>query len=182
MWVAMCRVAWEHGDVDEPPRSTCSGPATWAKQRAWHSSPTGGGSRWPSSGRAKVTWRPPTRCSPRPTACSTATSRPTFALSPRSAPECTSGPATSTLPTAGRQLVGVTAADELTYLREYEHTTLARLLMADHEATGDRAKLGQAVGLLTRLHDAAAEAGRTAAVVETDLLLVAARDIAGGHD
>ncbi len=77
---------------------------------------------------------------------------------------------------------GVTAADELTYLREYVHITLARLLLADHEATGDPAKLEAAAGLLTRLHDAATEAGRTAAAVETDVLLVAARDIAGRQD
>ena len=40
------------------------------------------------------------------------------------------------LPAAGRQPPGSAAGDDLTYLREYEHVTLARLLLAEH--AGDR--------------------------------------------
>jgi hypothetical protein len=48
---------------------------------------------------------------------------------------------------------GVAADDELRYLREYEHLTLARLLLAEHQATGDQDRLDRAVRLLGRLHD-----------------------------
>jgi LuxR family maltose regulon positive regulatory protein len=74
---------------------------------------------------------------------------------------------------------GVTPADDLAYLREYEHITLARLLLAEHTATGDPAGLEQALALLGRLHGAAAAAGRTAAAVETSLLLALAHDAGG---
>jgi LuxR family maltose regulon positive regulatory protein len=50
---------------------------------------------------------------------------------------------------------GLSADDELTYLREYEHVTLARALPSD-----------QAVGLLDRLLAAAEAGGRTGAVIE----------------
>jgi LuxR family maltose regulon positive regulatory protein len=72
------------------------------------------------------------------------------------------------------------ADDDLTYLREYEHVTLARLLLAEHEATADPARIERAVALLTRLRDAAAAGGRTAVLVETSILLALAAD-ASGH-
>ena len=54
--------------------------------------------------------------------------------------------------------VALSAEDELTYVREYEHTTLARLLVAE-TADGDPGALALALDLLDRLL-AAAEAGR----------------------
>ena len=53
---------------------------------------------------------------------------------------------------------GVSPGDDLTYVREYEHTTLARLLAADRSA-GDPDALAAALRLLERLLTAA-EAGR----------------------
>ena len=68
------------------------------------------------------------------------------------------------------------------YLREYEHQTLARLLLAEHQATGDADRLDQAARLSGHLHAAAAEAERTAAQVEALLLLALAADAAGRAD
>ena len=62
---------------------------------------------------------------------------------------------------------GVTVTDELTYLREFEHVTLARLLLAEHARAGDEPRLTEALTLLGRLHTAAAAGARTAAVLET---------------
>ena len=60
---------------------------------------------------------------------------------------------------------GLTAKDELSYLREYEHLVLARLLLTQH-AHGNETSLSQAIDLLKRLQ-AAAEAGkRTGTLVE----------------
>ncbi|GAA1026935.1 LuxR C-terminal-related transcriptional regulator [Virgisporangium ochraceum] len=73
----------------------------------------------------------------------------------------------------------VAAGDDLTYLHEYEHLTLARLLLAEHAATPDPARVEQALAVLQHLHDAAADAGRTAAVLETSLLLALAYDTVG---
>lgn len=72
---------------------------------------------------------------------------------------------------------GVGDQDDLSYLREHEHITLALLLLAEHEA-GDTAALDVAVALLKRLRDAAAASSRTATVVETSILLALAADAA----
>ncbi len=74
---------------------------------------------------------------------------------------------------------GVSADDELDYLREYEHLTLARLLVAEHQATGDPDYLDQAAELLERLLVAATESERTAAKVEALLLLAVVADATG---
>jgi len=55
---------------------------------------------------------------------------------------------------------GLSATDELTYLREFEHLTLARALLAE-------ARVDEASDLLARLLEAAEAGGRTGAVIET---------------
>ncbi len=77
---------------------------------------------------------------------------------------------------------GVQATDELTYLREFEHLTLARLLLAEHAHAGDQTRLWEALTLLERLHQAAAVRARTAAVLETSILQALACDTAGRTD
>jgi LuxR family transcriptional regulator, maltose regulon positive regulatory protein len=77
---------------------------------------------------------------------------------------------------------GVSADDELNYLREYEHLTLARLLLAEHQATSDPQLLDQTAELLGGLHMAAVEAERTAAQVEALLLLAVVADAADRTD
>ena len=55
---------------------------------------------------------------------------------------------------AGRSSEGSAVDDEPEYLREYDHLTLARLVLAQHRADGDSASQVTAVlGLLERLHD-----------------------------
>jgi LuxR family maltose regulon positive regulatory protein len=66
---------------------------------------------------------------------------------------------------AERQLA---ADDELSYLREYEHITLARLLLARHR--GDEAALHQALSLLDRLLVAAEDGGRGGSAIELLML------------
>jgi LuxR family maltose regulon positive regulatory protein len=61
---------------------------------------------------------------------------------------------------------GLSSTDELTYLREYEHLTVAAILVAEHTVTGDRASLADATALLERLIDAAEAGGRTRALIE----------------
>lgn len=74
---------------------------------------------------------------------------------------------------------GVAIDDDTDYLREYEHVTLARLLLAEQASTGDPATLDLAATLLRRLRDAAAAGSRTAAIVETSILLALTADAAG---
>ena len=61
---------------------------------------------------------------------------------------------------------GLSVDDDLSYLREFEHITLARLLLARHE--GERAEPShhEATSLLERLLLAAEEGGRTGRVIE----------------
>jgi LuxR family maltose regulon positive regulatory protein len=65
---------------------------------------------------------------------------------------------------------GLTADDDPTYLREFEHLTLARLLLAEHatEHATERAAapLDEATGLLDRLLRAAEAGGRTGSAIE----------------
>ena len=77
---------------------------------------------------------------------------------------------------------GVGAQDDPSYLREYEHLTFARLLLSEHEATGDPATLEVVAALLERLRDSAASSSRTATVVETSILLALTADAAGRAD
>ncbi|HEX8497019.1 MAG TPA: LuxR C-terminal-related transcriptional regulator, partial [Actinomycetales bacterium] len=64
----------------------------------------------------------------------------------------------------------VSAADEASYLREFDHLTLARLLLAQHRAGQDRDALDRAVVLLGRLRDAAEAADRAGSLLEVGLL------------
>jgi LuxR family maltose regulon positive regulatory protein len=57
---------------------------------------------------------------------------------------------------------GLSAADELSYLREFEHVTLARLLVAERT----KGSLRDATRLLDRLLTAAEPGGRTGRVIE----------------
>ena len=62
---------------------------------------------------------------------------------------------------------GLSAADDLSYLREFEHITLARLLLA---GGGPAGSTQQAPALLERLLRAAEDGGRTAGVIEVLVL------------
>ncbi|MCW2547950.1 MAG: ATP-dependent transcriptional regulator, MalT-like, LuxR family [Mycobacterium sp.] len=69
----------------------------------------------------------------------------------------------------------LTAGDELSYLREYEHVTLARLLLAQHQALGDAAALDAATSLLHRLLSAGEAGSRGGTVIEILVLLALAQ-------
>ncbi len=56
--------------------------------------------------------------------------------------------------------------DDLSYLREFEHITLARVLLARYRSDHAESSLLQATGLLERLLQAAQEGGRTGTVIE----------------
>ncbi len=75
---------------------------------------------------------------------------------------------------------GLTADDELTYLHEFEHVTLARILLARHRAGADDPQLiERAIGLLDRLLAAADAGGRTGSVIEILVLSTLARHARG---
>jgi LuxR family maltose regulon positive regulatory protein len=61
---------------------------------------------------------------------------------------------------------GLSAADDLSYLREFEHITLARVLVAAYTAEGAERSVQEATGLLERLLRAAEEGQRTGSVIE----------------
>src|SRR5690606_38257560 len=74
---------------------------------------------------------------------------------------------------------GLSAHDDLSYLRAFEHVTLARVLMARSAADGDARALHEAVRLLERLTTAEEEGGRTPGVIETLALQALARQALG---
>lgn len=69
---------------------------------------------------------------------------------------------------------GLVRTGELTYLREYEHITFARLLVARHHAELDEAVADEALTLLTRLLAAAEDGARGGSVLELLVLLALA--------
>jgi LuxR family transcriptional regulator, maltose regulon positive regulatory protein len=74
---------------------------------------------------------------------------------------------------------GLSAGDDLTYLREYEHLTLARVLLARHRAGHAAGALEEAVGLLERLLRGAEDGGRTGSVIEVLALQALAQQARG---
>ena len=74
---------------------------------------------------------------------------------------------------------GLSVDDNPSYLREFEHITLARILLARHATDGDKNSLNEAAGLLHRLLSAADVGGRTGSVIEI-LVLLALTHPAGG--
>nr|WP_198346495.1 LuxR C-terminal-related transcriptional regulator [Nocardioides sp. MAH-18] len=74
---------------------------------------------------------------------------------------------------------GVSVDDELSYFREYEHVTLARVLLAEHAVTETPEPLDAAVALLDRLLAAATGGGRVGSVIELEVLRASAYDANG---
>jgi LuxR family maltose regulon positive regulatory protein len=60
----------------------------------------------------------------------------------------------------------LSANDDLSYLREFEHATLARVLVARYNSDRVERSIHEAMGLLERLLRAAEEGGRTGSVIE----------------
>jgi LuxR family maltose regulon positive regulatory protein len=73
----------------------------------------------------------------------------------------------------------LSADDDLSYLREFEHVTLARLLLARHRRDRDSGALEDALGLLQRLLAAAQDGGRDATVLEVLILQAIAQQARG---
>jgi len=81
---------------------------------------------------------------------------------------------------------GLSADDEPVYLREFEHVTLARTLLAQHADADDERSLSDTTRLLDRLLAAAEAGARTGSVIEIlvlrSLALQAAGDVPGAVD
>jgi LuxR family maltose regulon positive regulatory protein len=69
--------------------------------------------------------------------------------------------------------------DDPAYLREFEHITLARVLIARYAKDREDRSLQDAVGLLERLLHAAEAGGRTGSVIEVLVLLALADGVRG---
>jgi LuxR family transcriptional regulator, maltose regulon positive regulatory protein len=74
---------------------------------------------------------------------------------------------------------GLSVDDDLSYLREFEHITLARLFLARHEDECAERSVHEAIRLLERLVLAAEEGGRTGRVIEIVMLQALAHHAQG---
>jgi len=74
---------------------------------------------------------------------------------------------------------GISVDDAPSYLREFEHVTLARVLIARYKSDRDTGSLHEAIGLLERLLHAAEEGGRMGSVIEILALLALAHAAQG---
>jgi LuxR family maltose regulon positive regulatory protein len=74
---------------------------------------------------------------------------------------------------------GLSPDDDLSYLREYEHVTLARVLLARHASEDSEQVLADAIELLQRLLATAEDGDRAGTVIEILALLALARRRAG---
>ncbi len=73
----------------------------------------------------------------------------------------------------------VSDTDPPEFLREYDHLTLVRLLLAQQRAHRERDAADRALGLLERLRQAASASGRAGSLVEIRLLTALAHDANG---
>jgi LuxR family maltose regulon positive regulatory protein len=73
----------------------------------------------------------------------------------------------------------VTVTDDFSYLREFEHLTLVRLLLAQHRASSAPGAVDQALQILGRLLQPARTGGRLGSVLEIRLLQALAHDARG---
>jgi LuxR family maltose regulon positive regulatory protein len=64
----------------------------------------------------------------------------------------------------------LSAEENPSYLREFEHITLARLLLAQYKSSHSEGTLREAIGLLARLLRAAEEGGRMGSAIEIHVL------------
>jgi LuxR family maltose regulon positive regulatory protein len=74
---------------------------------------------------------------------------------------------------------GLSVDDDLTYLSEFEHITLARVLLAQHAIDRAEVPIDSAARLLARLLPEAEEGGRSASVVEVLVLQALAHQSRG---
>jgi LuxR family maltose regulon positive regulatory protein len=74
---------------------------------------------------------------------------------------------------------GLSAQDELSYLREFEHITLARLLLAQPPRNRADGSVQEAAELLDRLLEAAEAGGRSGSLIEILVLLALAHHARG---
>ncbi|HET9927893.1 MAG TPA: tetratricopeptide repeat protein, partial [Rubrobacter sp.] len=74
---------------------------------------------------------------------------------------------------------GLSAHDDLSYLREFEHITLARVLIARYKSDREERYIHEAMGLLERLLIAAEEGGRMGSVMEMLVLQALAYEAQG---
>jgi LuxR family maltose regulon positive regulatory protein len=70
---------------------------------------------------------------------------------------------------------GLSASDDLTYVREFEHITLARLILAQGVRARSDDGIEEAIELLERLQVAAEDGGRTGSVIEILVVQALAR-------
>ena len=70
---------------------------------------------------------------------------------------------------------GLSAADDLSYVREFEHIALARLILAQGVRDRSDDRIGEAIDLLERLLAAADDGGRTGSVIEILIVQTLAR-------
>ena len=74
---------------------------------------------------------------------------------------------------------GLSADDDLTYLREFEHITLAKVLLARYKSDRAGGSIDQAVGLLGRLLQAAEAGERQGSIIEILVLQSLALQVQG---
>ena len=74
---------------------------------------------------------------------------------------------------------GLSVDDEQSYLREYEHLTLARVAIAQYKRDGTDELIHQVIGLLTRLLVAAEAQERTGSILKILVVLSLAREAKG---
>jgi LuxR family maltose regulon positive regulatory protein len=74
---------------------------------------------------------------------------------------------------------GLSVDDELSYLREFEHITLARVLIAEYKGSRAEHSVLQAIGLLERLLNAAEEGRRIGSVIDILVLQALAHQAQG---
>ena len=180
MHVGIAGVLLERDDLASGRRAPGRQPAASVITSGCRRTRTDGASPWPGSGRPKATSTMRSSSSTKQTPSTSATTTPTCGRFPPCGHGCGCGAGSSTMAEAWARERRLSTDDELSYLREYEHVTLARLLARPASRRDrDAGALEDALGLLGRLLAAAQDGGRGGSVLEILILQALAHQARG---
>ena len=164
LYVGMSEMRREQGDSESAVRYLLKKERNWARTTDWRTTGIAGTLLWHESKRPKETWSARWSFWTRQSAC---TSRvPTLYVRPVAALKARVWVGQGRLAEALQWAAGLSFDDELSYLREFKHITLARVLIAQYKSDRVDSAICQAMSLLERLLSAAEEGGRKGSVIE----------------
>ena len=146
MYVGMSQIACERGDLHAATAAPAAQPGAGRAHRAAAEPVPVAGRDGPGPGSRRAIWTARSPCSTRRSACTWATSPRTCGRSRRCGHACWPRRAMWAKPSTGPGSRACPPTTTSRYMREFEHITLARVLLARYATDGDTSSLHEAPG------------------------------------